>query len=97
MPVITRPADHFVIGSRVSHHNACRSYGAGEIVEIIAAHIRPPSKARVLFDGERCPRLVWLEDLTLIVTPRPLPGSPTTLRLVYPPERFGEPVAPQVA
>ncbi len=86
-----RPTD------RVIHRNAGRSYGSGNIVAIVSSAVRPPSKAKVQFDGEPCPRVVWLDDLTLIVTPRPLPGSTATLRLVYPPERFGEPVAPVVA
>lgn len=84
-------------GVRVTHANACRSYGAGEIVEIIASHIRPPSKARVLFDGERCARLVWLGDLTPIASPETMTGSPQAMRLVWPLDRTDEPLAPVVA
>ena len=51
-------------GARVTHANTCRSYGGGQVVEIIRAYVRPASKARVHFDGEPCPRLVWLDDLS---------------------------------
>lgn len=86
-------------GNRVSHANACRSYGAGEITSIVPVPggIRPPSKGYVRFDGDRAPRLVWLDDLTLIVTPAPMPGSEGALRLCWPLERAGEPVLPVVA
>lgn len=80
------------VGCRVDHSNVCRAYGAGVITEIIASHIRPPSKARVHFDGELCPRLVWLGDLEPIVTPAPMAGSPAGLRIVYPLDRAGEAV-----
>lgn len=80
-------ASNLSAGVRVSHANACRSYGAGVITEIVASHVRPPSKARVHFDGEPCPRLVWLDDLT------PAPVA----RVCYPPERAGEPVLPMVS
>lgn len=64
---------------RVTHSNVCRAYGPGEVVEIVASTILPPSKAYVHFDGERAPRLVWLDDL-----------SPASVgRIVYPPERAG--------
>lgn len=75
-------------GCRVTHGNVCRSYGAGIITEIITSPVRPPSKARVHFDGERAPRLVWLDDLS--PERPPMPGSPATLRIVYPLERAGE-------
>lgn len=74
-------------GVRVEHANACRSYGAGIITEIITSPVRPPSKARVHFDGERAPRLVWLDDLT----PAPRASDPVpAARLVWPVERAGE-------
>ena len=89
----------FAAGERVTHSNACRSYGAGEISSIVPVPggIRPPSKAYVRFDGERAPRLVWLDDLSRIVTPAPMAGSEGALRLCWPPERAGEPVLPGAA
>lgn len=77
-------------GVRVEHANPVHRYGAGELLEIVPSSIRPPSKARVHFDGERCPRLVWLDDLTAALIP--MPGSPATLRIIYPVERAGEPM-----
>lgn len=75
-------------GDRVTHANPVHRYGAGELLEVIPSRIRPPSKARVLFDGERAPRLVWLDDLAPAAEPR----------LVYPVERAGlRVVAPAVA
>lgn len=75
-------------GVRVEHANPVHRYGAGIITEIVTSPVRPPSKARVHFDGERAPRLVWLDDLTPEIAP--MPGSPATLRIVYPAERAGE-------
>lgn len=76
-------------GCRVTHANVTRSYGAGFVTEVVSSPVRPPSKARVHFDGELCPRLVWLDDLT--AAPRasdPAPGP----RIVWPVERAGEPM-----
>lgn len=86
-------------GSRVSHLNCGtgQSYGSGEVIAVVPSFLRPPSKAKVRFDGERADRLVWLDDLTVIVTPAPMPGSRETARLCWPPERAGEPVMPGAA
>lgn len=80
-------------GVRVEHANPVHRYGAGIITEIVTSPVRPPSKARVHFDGERAPRLVWLDDLT--ATPRASDPAPAA-RLVWPLERAGE-LAPAVA
>ncbi|MFN4017647.1 MAG: hypothetical protein ACK4JB_20070 [Reyranella sp.] len=88
-------------GSRVSHLNrgTGQSYGTGEVAKVlqVLGGLRPPSKAFVRFDGERADRLVWLDDLTVIVTPAPMPGSRETARICWPLERAGEPVLPGAA
>lgn len=90
-----------IAGSRVTHLNrgTGHGYGAGEVVNIVpvAGGIRPPSKAYVRFDGETADRLVWLDDLMVIVTPAPMPGSGEVARICWPLERAGEPVMPGAA
>lgn len=88
---------------RVTHANPCLSYGDGTILHIHPAHLasRGPTFAQVKFDrdGERCAagRRVYIADLSPIMTPAPLPCSPSTLRLVWPLDRAGEVIAPVVA
>ena len=83
-------------GTRVSHLNrgTGQSYGNGEVTKIlqVLGGIRPPSKAKVRFDGEPADRLVWLDDLTRITTPAPMPSSQGAARLCWPLERAGQPV-----
>lgn len=78
-------------GARVIHRNPLRSYGAGTVVEAGA------NFAEVKFDGETVARTVRAKDLTVIVTPAPMPGSRETARFCWPPERAGEPVLPGAA
>lgn len=77
--------------ARVIHRNPLRSYGAGAVVETGA------NFAEVKFDGETVARTVRTKDLTVIVTPAPMPGSRETARICWPPERAGEPVMPGAA
>lgn len=88
-----------VEGARVSHANACLSYGAGVLVEIVPSHLscRPPTRAWVRFDSHPAARCVYIGDLTAVVTPAPMPGSAAPLRLCWPLERAGEPVMPGAA
>jgi len=83
-------------GARVSHLNrgTGQSYGNGEVTKVlqVLGGIRPPSKAKVRFDGEAADRLVWLDDLTLCTAPAAAPGSTARAKLCWPPERAGQPV-----
>ena len=88
-----------VDGARVTHSNTCLSYGAGVVVEIVPPQLscRPPTRAWVRFDSHPAARCVYIGDLTVIVTPAPMPGSGETARICWPPERAGEPVLPGAA
>ncbi len=77
-------------GARVIHRNLLRSYGTG-VVEVAGFNF-----ASVQFDGGDV-RTVRTKDLTVIVTPAPMPGSREVARICWPPERAGEPVLPGAA
>lgn len=77
-------------GARVIHRNPLRSYGTG-VVEVPGFNF-----TSVQFDGGDV-RTVRTKDLTVIVTPAPMPGSREVARICWPPERAGEPVLPGAA
>ena len=83
-----------VEGARVTHANACLSYGPGVVVEIVAPQLscRSPTRAWVRFDDNPNMRCVYIGDLTVVVTPAPMPGSAAQARLCWPLERAGQPV-----
>ncbi len=74
-------------GARVTHAHPLTSYGDGVFVRLASAFSRPAAHGFVRFDGEAADRLVMLRDLTTIVTPAPMPGSP---RICWPSVCTGE-------